>query len=170
MDFINGIRTSTRVSGSQLSFMEGRPARNAGSTGLGSPDETTLTLESEWESSPTKRVFMKITLFNERPMGINALINKHWRFKAAEAKRVHQLVWATVNQLKLEPVKGSKDIIVTAYFKNRPLDCDNILDKFYIDGLRESGLLKDDTMAYVMSAKTISKIDKDNPRVEIEII
>lgn len=59
-------------------------------------------------------------------------------------------------------------IHVTAYFAHRPLDADNIAVKPYIDALKYV-LLHDDTMSFVVSVTTQSLIDRDNPRVELEI-
>ena len=92
----------------------------------------------------------------------------HWTARKRESDRVHLLV-----RQALDPdcVMFSKPvaITVTAYFKNRPMDCSNICAKMYEDGL-VSWLIKDDTPKYVASMRTISRIDKKNPRVEIELV
>ena len=60
------------------------------------------------------------------------------------------------------------DITVTVYFKHRPLDPCNIPAKLYIDGLL-GVWLEDDSPRYVSSVTTRSRVDRDNPRVEITV-
>ena len=64
-----------------------------------------------------------------------------------------------------------KDIIFTFYFKNRPLDCSNcfFLAKVCEDGMVKAGILTDDSPKYVKSITCISKVDRENPRIEIEL-
>jgi hypothetical protein len=110
---------------------------------------------------------MKIILKDEKPMSLNKMYaGIHWSVRKLEAERVHYLVLAEVKkpQLFLHPV----DITITAYFNKRVLDPDNIVGKLYIDGLKGL-LITDDTYEYVRSVKTISAVDKQNPRVEIDI-
>ena len=110
---------------------------------------------------------MKIILDGERPWSWNKMYaGVHWSKRKAEADRIHALVYYSINCKEgyLERV----DIRVTAYFKNRPLDPDNITSKFYIDGL-VGNVIEDDTREFVRRVTTQSEIDKENPRVEIEI-
>ena len=75
-----------------------------------------------------------------------------------------QFVAGTQDHLYSHPVA----ITITAYFKGRQLDPDNIASKFYIDGLK-GWLITDDTPKYVDSVTTRSRVDKLNPRIEIEL-
>ena len=103
---------------------------------------------------------------------------QHWSKRAEEAQRVHFLVknsprivgeGESVYALKKNPTfPGPVAISITAYFKGRQLDADNICAKLYVDGLK-GWLLQDDSPEYVKSVTTCSMKDKDNPRVEIEI-
>jgi len=116
---------------------------------------------------------MKIILEGERPWSWNLMYGgKHWSKRKEEADRVHELIWATLNSDACEKPKKVMDrvadIFVTAYFKNRPQDSDNICSKLYIDGLIGS-VIQDDTREFVRRVTTQSEIDKENPRVEIEI-
>jgi hypothetical protein len=118
---------------------------------------------------------MKIILYNERPISWNKLYaGRHWSFRQEEAQRVHQLIMYSPERIEFtqnpfKEVYPSCDIIITAYFDKRPLDPDNICAKLYIDGLKGS-IIKDDAKKYVRSVKTVSEIDRKNPRVEIDII
>jgi len=119
---------------------------------------------------------MKIVLQGERPISWNEMYSgMHWSKRKEEADRVHQFVrFEIINQkLKYEAkdylTYGEKvDIHITAYFKNRPQDPDNICSKMYIDGLI-GNVIQDDTREFVRKVTVQSEIDKDNPRVEIEI-
>lgn len=116
---------------------------------------------------------MKIILKGERPMSWNTLYaGKHWGVRDAEANRTHVLVRNMLRTMGIKPQKQLYDVPVTialnAYFDSRPLDPDNICGKFYIDGLKEY-LLRDDSHKYVNQVRYASLIDRNNPRIEIDI-
>jgi Holliday junction resolvase RusA-like endonuclease len=60
-------------------------------------------------------------------------------------------------------------IRVTAHFKHRPLDADNICAKLYIDGLVAAGVIRDDDPKHVVSVTTASYVDREWPRLVIWI-
>ena len=108
-----------------------------------------------------------ITIPDERPMSWNAFYSgKHWRHRKTEADRVHTIVRVYLPHLNAYTVPVA--ITVTAYFKNRPLDPDNIPAKLYIDGLC-GWILADDTRKQIHSVTTQSRVDKKNPRLVITI-
>jgi len=115
----------------------------------------------------TSKYYRKIVLHDERPVSWNKFYSgKHWRVRAREAERVHQLVRSAIDPGEdtfLLPVH----IAITVYFDQRPYDACNIPAKLYIDGLKNWWLLDDD-MRYVRSVTTIPKLDRDHPRVVIE--
>jgi len=119
---------------------------------------------------------MKIVLHGERPISWNEMYSGiHWTKRKEEADRVHHLIWVAIQEqrLKLQAreylvYSQRVDIHVTAYFKCRPQDPDNICSKMYIDGLI-GDVIVDDTREFVRKVTVQSEIDKDNPRVEIEI-
>lgn len=109
---------------------------------------------------------MKIIFKNERPVSLNMWYSGiHWSKRKQEADRIHALCKYTV---KKNLFKKPVDIIITGYFKNKPLDPDNITSKLWIDGLK-GRVIVDDTMQYVSSVITRSRIDKNEPRIEIDI-
>lgn len=119
---------------------------------------------------------MKIILKGERPLSWNKIYqSRHWIFRKQFADSIHQRVVAALIDMGIHPFdktkmfEGRVDIVVIAYFQNRSLDPDNICSKIYIDPLKFS-LLHDDTPKYVRRVSTQSEIDKENPRLEIEII
>lgn len=109
-----------------------------------------------------------IVLKDERPVSWNSFYSgKHWKFRDNETKRVRVVVREVLTgeeELYQVPV----DILVTGYFSEKPQDSDNICDKLYIDALK-GWLLKDDDRKWVRIASTLSEVDKQNPRVEIQI-
>ena len=114
---------------------------------------------------------MKIVLQDERPISWNEMYSGiHWTKRKEEADRVHQLVFYALKEAPLWRFYNEDrvDIHITAYFKCRPQDPDNICSKMYIDGLIGNAIV-DDTREFVRKVTVQSEIDKDNPRVEIEI-
>lgn len=126
---------------------------------------------------------MKIVLENERPISWNKFYGgMHWSVRQAEAQRVHlKVMWELqcmahlpsdmmLYKMDCSPFLFSKrvDIHITAYFKNRPQDPDNICSKLYIDGLI-GNVIENDTRQFVRKVTVQSEIDRENPRVEIEI-
>ncbi len=111
---------------------------------------------------------MKIIINNERPKSWNKYWSgMHWTERNADANRVHTLVKESLGTSN-PPLAYPVEIVITVYFKNRPYDCDNIACKPYIDGLK-GALLVDDNPKYIKSVTMISLVDKENPRIEIEI-
>lgn len=109
----------------------------------------------------------RLILPDERPQSWNTFYSgTHWSNRRDEAERVHQLVGLCAGAASVaeQPV----DITVTAYFAGRPLDPCNITAKLYIDGLIGKWI-KDDSPEFVRSVTTRSRVDKENPRVEIEM-
>ena len=117
---------------------------------------------------------MKIILEGERPWSWNKMYaGVHWSERKAEADRVHMLMFSKYlnmrdDQDQLPELTERVDIHITAYFKNKPQDPDNICSKMYIDGLIGT-LIADDTREYVRKVTVQSEVDKENPRVEIEV-
>ncbi len=116
---------------------------------------------------------MRITtliLPDEQPIGLNRLLaREHWSNRNEEVARVKLAVRAALDP-DLPIFKPPVTITVTVHFKNKgvQLDASNIPAKFYEDGLID-WLIVDDSPQYVRSMTTVSLLDRDNPRVEIEI-
>lgn len=109
-------------------------------------------------------------LEGEQPMSWNKMYaGLHWSDRKAEADRVHLAV-----RVAIDPDEPMFDkpvaITVRAYFKNKSvqLDASNVPAKLYEDGLID-WLIKDDSPQYVRSMTTVSLLDRQNPRIEIEI-
>lgn len=63
------------------------------------------------------------------------------------------------------------NIIITWYEPNRRRDPDNVSggQKFILDGLVAGGAIKDDSQRYINSIAHQFEVDRENPRVEIEV-
>lgn len=68
--------------------------------------------------------------------------------------------------------EGAVDITLTWYRKDRRSDPDNVAGgiKFLLDGFVKAGLLKNDGFKQVNSITHYFGVDKDNPRVDVELI
>ncbi len=112
---------------------------------------------------------MKIVIPNERPISWNKFYaGTHHSARTREKNRVKLAVRAHIDPQAAVIFQGRVDIVTTVYFDKRPHDPDNITDKFYIDALC-GWYIADDTREYIRLAGTVSELDRNNPRVEIEI-
>lgn len=109
-----------------------------------------------------------IIIPDERPASLNHFFGrKHWTWRKNEVDRVHQLVRGFINPD--DPVFECRvDVEVIAYFESDPLDSSNIPAKLYEDGLK-TWWISDDTIMQVRRVTTESRIDRNNPRVEITL-
>ncbi len=109
-----------------------------------------------------------MVILMERPVSWNDFYEaKHWSFRSKEAKRVHRLIRGHLDPN--EPMFDCRvDIEMIVYFQKDPYDSSNIPVKLYEDGLR-TWWIEDDSMEFVRRVTTESRIDKNNPRVEITL-
>jgi len=115
-------------------------------------------------------VYLNVTLYGEQSKSWNTYYaGVHHTKRSKEAKRAHGLVVAKLAGCGVQ-FTSQVDIKVAVYRGNlRRFDSDNVVDKFYIDGLVQAGVLIDDSYQYVRWAASAIFIDKDNPRVVIEV-
>lgn len=113
---------------------------------------------------------MTIIIPDEKPVSWNKYYSgDHWSKRNNEAKRVHWLVRAHLDPES--PIFNTLvDIEVVVYFENNKvrLDASNITAKFYEDGLI-GYLIENDSWRQVRSMKTVTLLDRVDPRVEIII-
>ena len=115
---------------------------------------------------------MQITIEDYRPPSWNRFYSgMHWAKRKVLADEAHLLVLLSVRDQCPDADMFSEcvDIEMVTYFKNRPQDTDNLTAKLLIDGLRHAGILSDDTPQQVASVTTRSRVDKEFPRVTIQI-
>ena len=117
----------------------------------------------------SKRV---LVLDGEQPVSWNDFYSGvHWSKRKDIARRCHALVRAALDPDD-PPFTKIVKITMTAYYapnrNRRAVDASNITAKLYEDGLVGWWLVSD-SPKYVESMTTVSKIDKQRPRLVIEV-
>lgn len=103
---------------------------------------------------------------------INQIVKKskqHYGSYATLKKNNTALVALSARNL---PKIKSADFVITWYSKNRRKDPDNIAGggtKMLLDGLVKAGKLENDGWKQIKSITHHFKIDKQNPRIEVQI-
>lgn len=95
------------------------------------------------------------------------------KYKANNLKKSEQsMIIAYIRKSKLKPVKNAVKIKVDWYEPNNRRDIDNITFgiKQIMDSLVLAGVLYDDSRKYVIGIENNVFTDKDNPRIEVELI
>ncbi len=117
---------------------------------------------------------MKLTIRGELT-DLNTYIQKERgnRFAAAAIKEeeTRRVYWECKSQ-KLKPINNPVLVDCTWYCKNKKKDKDNIsfAKKFILDGLMKAGVLSNDGWDQVVGFQDTFIIDKENPRVEVNLI
>ena len=90
---------------------------------------------------------------------------------AREKKRCTEMVAWIARAANIKRM-SRVDLIVTWYEETRKRDPDNIHAgiKFILDGLVLAGVIKNDTQRYVGDVTHRVRLDRDNPRIEVEIL
>lgn len=72
---------------------------------------------------------------------------------------------------KMLPKYEQVSITITWYEPNEKRDPDNVQAgcKFILDGLVKAGTIPNDTRRYIKSITHIPELDRENPRVEVEV-
>ena len=108
---------------------------------------------------------------------VNLNSYRNWKFIVSNLiKREYKRLVSIAIPKEMEPIRGKKvRLIFTLYKKtNRRIDRANVLavtEKFFCDALVELGYLEDDNDDFIEESIYRSNgVDKENPRVECEII
>lgn len=95
------------------------------------------------------------------------------RYKAAKLKRdLQELIGAEIRAANLKQVKVPVKLVYRFYEANRRRDKDNIAapaHKFVQDSLVKEGILEDDGWDYVEGFEDKFYLDKENPRIEVDL-
>ena len=111
-----------------------------------------------------------------RLVSLNEYINaeRSNRYAAAKLKKDQQeLINWVIKQYRLNPVTNYPvKLKIKWYEKDNRRDADNVAyaKKFIQDALVVSGVLKDDSRKYVKGFEEEVLTDKQDPRIEVEII
>ena len=95
----------------------------------------------------------------------------HWSCGASLKKDATQLVALCAKQQKIAPYSGRVRLNCSFFEPNKKRDADNVFAgvKYILDGLVQAGVLPNDSRKYVEEIAFAVKVDKQNPRVEVEI-
>lgn len=111
-----------------------------------------------------------------RLAGLNEYTNaaRTNRFRSADLKREMNdfILWQIRGQLRGYKADGKVYLRFDWYEPNRRRDMDNVAfaKKFVQDALVNGGYLKNDGWKHVVGFSDSFHIDKDDPRVEVEIV
>lgn len=106
--------------------------------------------------------------FNEYTTSNRSNPRKGNRVKHREQLKVSE----AIRNDHLMPIHKPVVVNITWYEKDNRRDVDNITaaKKFIMDSLVETKVLKDDSRRYVKQIVDTVHTDKDNPRIEVELI
>lgn len=95
------------------------------------------------------------------------------KFKAAALKKdmTDIVAWTVKSVYGSQQVKTIFSLEVHWFVKDARKDPDNIsfAKKFILDGMQVAGLIPNDTMRHVKGFQDIFSIDKENPRIEVQL-
>lgn len=86
--------------------------------------------------------------------------------------RNEKTVLFAIREAKLKPVINYPiELKITWYEPNKRRDVDNIVFavKFIQDALVASGIIENDSQKYIKKLSHTVEVDKENPRIEVEI-
>lgn len=89
-----------------------------------------------------------------------------------EMKQEHTNIVAWIAKSEIKKQLKKIDLTITWICKNRRKDKDNIMAgglKMILDGLVVAGVIKNDGWSEIGSINNHFEVDKDNPRIEVEI-
>lgn len=106
-------------------------------------------------------------------ISVNWYRNAHYQKSNNAKKKFKKMIAPQLEQF--DPIKGKIKIKYTYFAKmNNNPDLDNFVGtvkKFFQDALSENGLIEDDNINFIVAnSESYGGIDKENPRVEAEII
>ena len=106
------------------------------------------------------------------PKELHAHAKGHWRTKTAATKRCRELARVVAMDCRLEK-KYNALMHYRFYFPDRRRrDLANAVHscKPYIDGIVDAGVIEDDDWTHLSIGSVRGYVDRENPRVEIELI
>lgn len=106
--------------------------------------------------------------------GLNKIIlaNRTNKYAGAALKRQNENVVAlAIAAARIKPIPNPVFIKFFWYEPNKKRDKDNIASakKMIIDALVRSGIIQNDGWKYIIGFSDSFDIDKDNPRIEVEL-
>lgn len=89
-------------------------------------------------------------------------------YSVMKDRHTTKIAWLAKKMPKYEKVA----LVITWYEPNQKRDPDNIMagQKFILDGLVQAGVIPNDNQRHIHGILHKFGVDKDNPRIEVEII
>ena len=117
-------------------------------------------------------VYWNVTKKQKRLIGMN-WYQRADKFQINKVKQKYQ----ELVELKLldskKKIKGSYQVKYTYFYKDRRSDLGNVtsvIDKFFNDALQKLGIVENDNVEFFRrSVDEVGGLDKENPRMEIEV-
>ncbi|EJW14256.1 RusA family crossover junction endodeoxyribonuclease [Paenibacillus alvei] len=116
---------------------------------------------------------MKIEIEGELP-SLNEIIDaakSHWSsYREMKETNTSIVAWTAKRLPCIERTKKI-DVTIIWYCKDKRRDKDNIMagQKFIFDGLKEAGIIENDGWKQIGDVTHRFRVDRKNPRIEIEI-
>ena len=116
----------------------------------------------------------KFIIWGKLP-GLNKIISAdrtHWSVGSRLKKKTQEAVMWYIVAAGLKPINKPVIIHYRFYEENRRRDAGNVLagaDKVIEDALVKCGILPDDGQKWVRNIVPWFGVDKDNPRIEVEL-
>jgi hypothetical protein len=101
-------------------------------------------------------------------VGLNWYRNAHYRLNNVVKQHYHDLVKEKIGSNKFKKVRIEYNVYVARGGTDGP-NVRSVIEKYFLDGLVESGAIKDDSIEYVLGDSSNYYLDRDNPRIEIII-
>lgn len=115
---------------------------------------------------------MQKFIIEGRLPNLNDLLKgSHWAVSARAKKAAMESVQWYILQSKTKPV-GKAQITITCYEPNKKRDEDNVLAgacKIILDALQRAKIIAGDGRKYIELVTKPVEIDRENPRIEVEI-
>lgn len=114
---------------------------------------------------------MKIIIPGRLP-GYNELTQGHWRKCHRIKTDAMDTVIVCVRAASAKPVEGMATVTIKCYEPNLKRDPSNVragAEKVILDALQNCGIIRNDNWRWLEDAPTTVKLDRQRPRVEIEV-
>jgi len=101
-------------------------------------------------------------------IGLNWYRNVHYAVNDEVKKEYKESVLKQIKNYK--PFDGKVKISFFVYLKSKRIDGGNVrsvIEKYVLDALVESNIIKNDTIEYIVEDKSVYLLDKENPRCVI---
>lgn len=104
---------------------------------------------------------------------VQMCMNNRYRAGAMKREWDETVAWHARAAHIPQPTRWPVDVRITVYERDRRRDWDGstgFVQKTVLDGLQRAGVLPNDNLAHVMPVRPWVEFDREDPRVEVEIV